>query len=174
MGLKRRPPLRASVTPLAEQIVATWRLHTRIGIELVGAISAAGLRVAPAGPRARTLAQVFAHQHNVRFAWLRHFEPVAVRGVTPFGKGAQPTGAALRRALTTSGNAVERFLARALTGEARIKSFRRSPVRWVSYLISHESHHRGQIATALKQHGHRLPADISIRLLWQDWYWGKE
>lgn len=177
MGLKGRrsaPTVRGAVVPLDQQLLATWRLHHRIGLEFVGAIPAAGLRIAPAGPRARTLGQVFAHQHNVRFGWLRHFDPDAVRGVMPFSKGAEPTGAQLRVAFTASGRAVERFLARAIAGEAKIKSFKRSPVRWMSYLISHESHHRGQIAAALRQHGQKLPTEISIRLLWQDWYWGSE
>ncbi|MDH4043754.1 MAG: DinB family protein [Gemmatimonadota bacterium] len=177
MGLKGRraaAPARGGVGLFDGQLLATWRLHSRISIEFLAAIPAAGLRIAPAGPRARTLGQVFAHQHNVRFAWLRHFAPAAVRDVTPFTKGAEPTAAQLRAAFTASGQAVERFLARVLTGEAKIKSFRRSPVRWMSYLISHESHHRGQIAAALRQHGHKLPTEVSIRLLWQDWYWGKE
>jgi len=43
----------------------------------------------------------------------------------------------------------------------------------MSYLISHESHHSGQIALALKRNGMRLPEAIALRTSWQRWYWGK-
>ncbi|HCA78416.1 MAG TPA: hypothetical protein DEP53_01645 [Bacteroidetes bacterium] len=39
--------------------------------------------------------------------------------------------------------------------------------------LSHDSHHRGQIALALKQNGRKLPQDVAINALRQEWYWGK-
>lgn len=159
---------------LIEQILATWRLNHRIGLHLLQAISDQGLLAVPTGSKGRNVAQVFAHLHRVRFAWLRYNDPSLVSEMQRFPKGALPSRTDLKRALSASGKAVETFLRRTLRGEATIKSFQRRPIRWFAYLVSHESHHRGQIALALKQSGMRLPNEIAIRTMWQDWYWGQK
>ena len=89
-------------------------------------------------------------------------------------RATAPSRAELVRALKGSGKAIETLLVRALTGEARIKYFKGNPVRFLGYLISHESHHRGQVALALKQAGMRLPPTVALQGLWYEWYSGKE
>ena len=40
------------------------------------------------------------------------------------------------------------------------------------YFIAHDSHHRGQIALALKQNGMRLPEKVALGRIWYPWYSG--
>jgi uncharacterized damage-inducible protein DinB len=50
----------------------------------------------------------------------------------------------------------------------RIKGFKRHVVAFLGYLISHESHHRGQAGWALKLSGHPLDQKTAFGL----WEWG--
>jgi uncharacterized damage-inducible protein DinB len=158
---------------LAGQILATWTINDRITLELLKRIHPKGFAAVPLESRGRNVAQVFAHMHKVRLAWLNYFDPHLIKGIPRFPKGSAPTRADLRKALRASGRAVHYFLKDSLEGKRTVKFFRRNPVRWMGYLISHDSHHRGQIAIALKQNGRKLPQDVAIKALWQEWYSGK-
>jgi uncharacterized damage-inducible protein DinB len=43
--------------------------------------------------------------------------------------------------------------------------FAGQPLRWMSYLIAHDSQHRGSILLALKQSGMRMGPDVSIEVV---------
>jgi uncharacterized damage-inducible protein DinB len=55
---------------LIRQILNTWRVHDRINLRLLQSISRKGLEAVPLAARGRNVAQVFAHVHEVRIAWL--------------------------------------------------------------------------------------------------------
>lgn len=155
------------------QVLETWRMNHDVTLRLLTAVPRKGLLLTQgsAARHTRTLAQVFGHIHHVRVAWLRYMSPGHATGLPRFPAGFVPTRRALRSALISSGNAIATFLGDALNDRATVKSFSRQPVRFMGYLISHESHHRGQIAMLLRQAGMCLPDEVAIRSLWQRWYW---
>ena len=155
---------------LRGQVIHAWRVHNRINVELLRAIPAAGFAAVPSGSRGRTVGDQFLHMQKVRLGWL-HYHRTGRRPRLPKVRSL-PGRAVLRSAFRESGRAVEDFLRQALEGHGRTRAFTGEPVRWMSYLISHESHHRGQILIALKQQGFRLPEGTALTGLWGAWIWG--
>ena len=158
---------------LAAQVLETWRRHNEILLDLLDAVPPRGMKALPAGSRGRTVALQFGHLHRVRLGWLEYFETTKRPSMPRADKEHPPTKAQLRKALTASGRRVERFLEDSTRGGAKPKMFGGQAIRWMGYLIAHESHHRGQIALALKQSGMRLPDKMAMDGLWGTWIYGK-
>ena len=72
------------------------------------------------------------------------------------------------KGLAESHAAVARLLAASLAGDGRIKGFRPDAAGFLGYLISHDAHHRGQIAMLARQTGHAL----SQKAMFGMWEWG--
>ncbi len=158
---------------LAEQLIGAWQRHNEINLLLLSELPEAGLAAVPLNSRGRTVARQFMHLHQVRLGWL-HYHTTGKRPKRdPQEKGREPARAELIQALTESGQTVADLLAEALAGRAKVKMFGGEAVRWLAYLISHESHHRGQIMLALKQAGLRQPEKLALQGLWGKWIFGK-
>jgi|SRR5581483_1923166 len=151
------------MSDLAEQLVETWRIHDRINRYLLDAIEPEALTLS-LKEKGRTVAALFAHMHNVRLMWLKPAAPALLQGLEKLDDSA--TKAQLKTALERSGEAIANLLQQsASTG--KVKSFKRGVVPFMGYLISHESHHRGQIGWILKHTGHPLDRTIAFGI----WDW---
>jgi uncharacterized damage-inducible protein DinB len=149
-----------------DQLIETWQIHDRINRYLLKAVSddAIGSRI---GPKHRTVYQLFAHMHNVRLMWLKSAAPELLKGLDKT-EGETGDKAKLAVALEASGHAIAELLRKALAAGGKVKGFKPHAVAFLGYLISHESHHRGQIGWTLKNSGHPLDQKTSYGL----WEWG--
>jgi uncharacterized damage-inducible protein DinB len=152
---------------LAEQVLETWRIHERINRYLLAAVPAEALRAVSAS-KGRTVGEQFAHVHNVRLMWLKQAAPELMAGLEKIEKDAAGDADVLRAGLEASGRAIEELLRRGVEDGGRIKGFKPHAAAFLGYLVSHESHHRGQIALTLKQAGQPLEKKVAYGL----WEWG--
>jgi uncharacterized damage-inducible protein DinB len=152
---------------MEEQLLESWAIHDRINRYLLAAVPADALGDVSAS-RGRSVAEQFAHIHNVRLMWLQAAAPDLLDGLAKVEKGEAGDAARLADALAASGAAVSELLRRSFAGGGRVKGFKPHAAAFLAYLISHESHHRGQIALTLKQAGHPLDRKVAFGL----WEWG--
>lgn len=151
---------------MEEQLAETWLIHDRINRYLLDAIADDALEAA-IGPKNRSVYQLFAHIHNVRLMWLKPAAPELL-GDLPKLDGKAIDRQLLVDALEGSGKAIAELIRKCAAAGGKVKGFKPHLTAFVAYLISHESHHRGQIGWTLKNSGHPLGQKVAFGL----WEWG--
>ena len=150
---------------MIEQVISTWQIHNRINLYLLDAIAEEHL-ADTASSKGRTVGEQLAHMHNVRLMWLKASAPALLDGLDKLEKDSL-TKAGLTAAFNASSVAIEQLLIQGFEA-GKIKGMKPYPMTFLGYMISHESHHRGQIMLALKQSGHPVDKKVQFGL----WEWG--
>jgi uncharacterized damage-inducible protein DinB len=151
---------------IAQQLVETLEINNRISLYMLDAVAPAALNDVSAS-KGRSVAQQFAHLHNVRLMWLGVSAPELMEGLDKIEKENAADKKLLQKSLKASGRAMEELIKKGVR-EGRIKGFKPHVAAFLGYVISHESHHRGQIALSLKQSGHTLDKKTGFGI----WEWG--
>lgn len=152
---------------MTNQLVETWAIHDRINLYLLEAVDPQSLSSHSAS-KGRSVGEQFAHVHNVRLMWLKSAAPELLKGLNKIENEQATDKKLLAKSLGESGKAIGALLAQSLETGGKVKGFKPHAAAFLGYLISHESHHRGQIALSLKQSGKPLDKKISYGL----WEWG--
>lgn len=126
--------------------------------------------------KGRTIADIFAHVHNIRCKWLRLSAPHLKRPAQLDRRRCTPKQA--RAALAESALRCSEMLAEGLTAsQSGVQGFLRDgwarPWRpgaaMFAYMVSHDAHHRGQACMLAHQFGFRLPVGVGAGM----WGWEK-
>jgi len=100
--------------------------------------------------------------------WLKSAAPDLLAGLLKIEKEQAVDKKLLKKSLVESGVAIKSLLDQSLRTGGKVKGFKPHASAFLGYLISHESHHRGQIVLSLKQAGKALDKKI----LYGIWEWG--
>jgi len=156
-------------------VADAWRINARVTALLVGALPPEVWPLPLPGSPRRSVGALAAHLHNTRRLWLKALGPA--HGI-PLPAPVPPRAAThpqVLAALAASEAAIEHLLRAGIAAGGRFPgrggpfvfgAIPRDAALFVAYAVAHESHHRGQLVSAARILGHRLPREV-LAGLWQ-------
>ena len=154
---------------MKEQIIETWQINNRVHLMLIDTMSDEGLHCTLSKRGGGTPAKQFTHLHNLRLWKLEKVDKELLKGQTKIDIAGTIDKALLKKRLSQSGAAIAKIIESGIDDGGKIKGFKRGVIPFLGYMISHESHHRGNILLTLKQCGHKIPKDIQYGI----WAWNQ-
>ena len=163
------PTARSSREPvdLGAALLNAWRVNERINQELLSVIAPHIWRAFPQSSKRRNIATSFAHIHNVRCMRLRMSHTSVI--VPERLDRAEITPGDARKALAESADAMAALIRLGLEAGGHVPNYKPDVVSMVCYAVSHEAHHRGQIAHWCRELGVPITAEQSLVM----WEWDK-
>lgn len=154
---------------ILEQMLEAWRTNNRINLFLIDHISDAGMKCTLSERGGRNVVRQFAHVHNNRVWQLEARAKDLADGLHKFETYDEPDQNQLKDCLLASGERMETFFERCVSGSGKRRCFKKGFVAHLGYFIAHESHHRGNILLTLKQCGQNLDQTTRYAI----WNWDK-
>jgi uncharacterized damage-inducible protein DinB len=157
--------VRGSPLDVERELVDAFRHNGQVTEYLVSVLPASLWREAPPSGRGRSIAAVVAHIQSVRRTFARMG---GARPGPPSLDRLKSTPAESRRALRQSTDILAGLFETAIASRrSRVKGMPRRTVNMITYLIQHDSHHRGQICALARDLGHEFRAEDVMRI----WGW---
>jgi uncharacterized damage-inducible protein DinB len=160
-------------TGFCQTLLESYAVNERMNQLILENLDPHAWRAKPPG-KARTIAAIFTHMHNVRRKWLRLSAPhLKLPAQLDRTRCTQPQA---RAAIAESARRCSQMLAEALgAGERRVRQFHRdgwarpwpAGAAMFTYMLVHDAQHRGQVCMLAHQMGFPLPKKTAYEL----WSW---
>ena len=153
----------------SEQIIETWQINSKINLMMLDALDTEAIHCTLSSRGGGTPAKQFSHLHSVRLYRLEKSDKELLKGQTKLTKDDKLSKSLLKKRLNESSVAITKLLQQSIDNDGKVKGFKRGVIPMLGHLISHESHHRGNIMLTLRQCGHKLPESIRYGI----WGWNQ-
>ena len=145
-----------AVSAVPELLLESFARSGRVNATLLDALSAADLALEDS-PEGNSVGELLAHMAGFRRGWLENISPPHAEGLSKVADDADPE---TLRAAFVSGDAAALKAVQDAFAEGRAfddpwkeGAYQSNPAHFLQHTIVHDSHHRGQIATLLRQRG---------------------
>lgn len=140
---------------LEEQVLDTWTTNHKVNLLLMDQLEDEHLDLTLSKRGGGKIGHQLAHLYNIRFWTAERISKPSVAHLNTITSEDVKTLAMLRAAHTDSYTFMHALMAQGLS-IGKIKGHKPGPAHFVSYMIAHESHHRGNMLLVLKQSGIKL------------------
>lgn len=154
---------------MKDQLHEAWRTNNKINLLFIELIDDGAMQKTLSLHGGRTVYEQLVHLHNVRIQWLNITEKAILKKYKPISKDAPYNKEILFEAFEDSGKGIAEFIDKSWEKDGKLSSFKKGLIPFISYLIAHEGHHRGNILLTLKQCGVKVPDELK----WGIWDWNK-
>jgi len=154
---------------MKEQLHEAWRTNNKIDLLFIELIDDGDMNKTLSNRGGRTVYEQLVHMHRVRIQWLTIVsKEFSKKNYSP-AKESAVDKEHLFAAFEQSAKDLEQFIDKSWDNNGKVNSFKKGLIPFISYLIGHESHHRGNILLTLKQSGVKIPDELK----WGIWDWNK-
>jgi uncharacterized damage-inducible protein DinB len=154
---------------MKEQLVDAWRTNNKVSLLFIELIDDEGMKKTLSHRGGRTVYEQLVHLNNVRTQWLHVVDKRIAINHKSIEKGKPYDRDALYEAFEDSSKGIEDFIQASWEKGGKVNSFRKGLIPFISYLIAHEAHHRGNMLLTLKECGMKIPDEMK----WDIWDWNK-
>ena len=143
-------------TGIPALLLESFTRNGRVNTAVLDALSPADLTLKDA-PEGNSVGELLAHMAGFRRGWLENISPPHAEGLTKVNDDADAAtlGAAFSAGDVAALKAVQDALqeGRAFDDPWKEGAYQSNPAHFLQHTIVHDSHHRGQIVTLLRQSG---------------------